>query len=84
MHSLDMPMQISLLRERLLTFDVSADKTFPKVGRLEVLAHVISAHKHLATGFLVAGHILGFLDTLSRRNLPLAALGNMGFVVFFR
>ena len=40
MHSLDVPVQIRLLCERLVTFDVIADEDFTKMTLLIVLAHV--------------------------------------------
>ena len=79
-----MPIHVSLLREGPLTADVSADVDFPKMNRLEMPAHVVDPSKHLVTGVIVARHSLGSLDTISWRILLLAALGNMGVVVFFR
>ena len=84
MDSLDMPMELAPLGERPLAAKVCADKTFPKVNRLEVLAHVVDAYKHLVAGFIIAGHSLGTLDTIGWRRLLLAALGNMSVVIVLR
>jgi len=60
----DMPVEISVPCEWPLAAKECADETFPKVDRLEVLIHVVGAHKHLVTGFIVARHGLGRLGTL--------------------
>ena len=59
-----MPIEFTPLCERPLTAKVCADKTFPKVDRLEVLTHVLDASKHLVTGFIVARHSLGSFETI--------------------
>ena len=84
MDSTNMPVEVTPLRVRPLTTKVCADETLPKVKRLEVLTHGDGAPKQLATGFFIARHGLGFLDTLSWRRLPLTAFGNMCVVVIFR
>ena len=84
MHSLDVPIHMGLLCERLVTFDVIADEDFTKVDPLGVFTHGVGAREHLVAGFVLATHSLWFLSSLSWRGLLLAALGNMRVIVFFR
>ena len=84
MHLPDMFVEVAPIWKRPPTVNVSADETFSKVSRLVVLTHVLDASEHLVTRFLVAGHILGTLNTIRWRSLLLAALGNMGVVVILR
>ena len=56
MHLPHMPPHVSLLRERPLTADVSADVDFPKMKRPEVSTHGAHIKKLLVTCFFFASH----------------------------